>query len=386
MGLSFDFLSAVLFYAAVLILIFKYRKSFEKVYGVFFLYKTKKGLKWITKIGKKYSTIIKVLGSFGVIISVYFIIKIPLLLWDQAIKIIQPGETQSQLVLLIPGIQIPGSQFYVPFWYGIISLIILVFLHELAHALMSAAENVKLKSGGVGFLLFLPLAFIEPDEKQILRKKPITRLRIATAGSALNITLAVLTALFLTFLLTPVSAKFFQPTGVKIISTNPDYPIINSTLKEGEIITAINNYTIKTLNDLSTVLNLLQPGQLVNVTTINATHQLLLGSNPTNSSKPMIGATFEQYYEKTSFAEKHSLITLVFVVLTKFLEWFSFLNFGVGVMNLLPLWFVDGGQAVNAIFETIFKNNKALRNRLVNSIFLITLSLFLINILGPLIL
>jgi len=37
------------------------------------------------------------------------------------------------LSLVIPGVQIPGSPIFVPFWYGIIALFTVILVHEFGH-------------------------------------------------------------------------------------------------------------------------------------------------------------------------------------------------------------------------------------------------------------
>jgi membrane-associated protease RseP (regulator of RpoE activity) len=62
--------------------------------------------------------------------------------------------------------------------------------------------------------------------------------------------------------------------------------------------------------------------------------------------------------------------------------WIGFLNFGVGVMNFLPLWVVDGGQILYNVLLYFFKDEKRVV-KISSSIFWFVLLLFLINIFGP---
>ncbi|MBI5228942.1 hypothetical protein HY991_02440, partial [Candidatus Micrarchaeota archaeon] len=61
---------------------------------------------------------------------------------------------------VIPGITIP-------FWEGIIAIIIVASVHELAHGVMCNIVKLRIKSSGALLFGFLPIgAFVEPDEEK----------------------------------------------------------------------------------------------------------------------------------------------------------------------------------------------------------------------------
>lgn len=99
---------------------------------------------------------------------------------------------------------IPGINQFIPVVWGIIGLIVTLVVHEFSHAIMSKAEDIKVKSMGL-ILVLIPIGgFAEPDEEQLFGirdkdkgrengatsdKKTATRrqrIRILTAGVMAN--------------------------------------------------------------------------------------------------------------------------------------------------------------------------------------------------------
>lgn len=105
--------------------------------------------------------------------------------------IIEP-EIGASAKLVVPAVPIKGlctHAFCVPFWFWIISIFVIITPHELSHGFLMAAEKIKIKSLGFVWLLVFPGAFVEPDEKQFQKAKPVKRMKIASVGSIANIIL-----------------------------------------------------------------------------------------------------------------------------------------------------------------------------------------------------
>ena len=94
--------------------------------------------------------------------------------------------------IVIPGVDIPGSQIYVPFVYGLIGLATVLIVHEFSHGIQAVGEKIPIKSIGLMLFIILPGAFVEPDEDKLKEAKRISRLRVYAAGSIANVTLAVI--------------------------------------------------------------------------------------------------------------------------------------------------------------------------------------------------
>ncbi len=85
-------------------------------------------------------------------------------------------ETPS-VSIVIPGVDIPGSQIYVPFFYGLIGLATVLVVHEFSYGIQSVGEKIPIKSIGLLLFTILPGAFVEPDEDKLKEAKKTSRLR-----------------------------------------------------------------------------------------------------------------------------------------------------------------------------------------------------------------
>ncbi|NJD75831.1 MAG: PDZ domain-containing protein [Candidatus Methanoperedens sp.] len=177
---------------------------------------------------------------------------------------------------------IPGINEYIPFWYGIIALIVTLAVHEFAHAILCKVEGIKVKSMGI-LLAVVPIGgFAEPDEEQLLgkkeekagesfpqeSKKPATRserVRVLAAGVMANFVTALI-AFVLFFLL----LSYISPVGeVMVTNVLAGSPAETAGIKPGMVLTGINNTQINSGNDFLIYSRTLQPGSNVTLELIN---------------------------------------------------------------------------------------------------------------------
>ena len=144
--------------------------------------------------------------------------------------------------IVIPGVDIPGSQIYVPFVYGLIGLATVLVVHEFSHGVQAVGEKIPIKSIGLLLFAILPGAFVEPDEDKLKEAKRTSRLRVYAAGSIANVSLAVI-ALLLVSLFSGGIPLFFEEDGIAIDRIVSDSPS-DGVLKEGMVLQAIDNHKI----------------------------------------------------------------------------------------------------------------------------------------------
>lgn len=120
----------------------------------------------------------------------------------------QPGGT-----LLLPGVNLP-------FFEGIIALIIVLVVHEGAHAILSRIASVPLKSSGIVLFGIIPIgAFVEPDEN-ILRGTPQReQTRVLVGGSTAN------------FLTSVVCFSLFIPLAILLSGLEPGTAVLYLILR-----------------------------------------------------------------------------------------------------------------------------------------------------------
>ena len=154
---------------------------------------------------------------------------------------------------------IPGINEFIPVVWGIIGLIVALVVHEFSHAIMSKAEDIRVKSMGL-ILVLIPIGgFAEPDEEQLFGKryeqegheneetsdqKTATRrqrVRILTAGVMANFVTAFV-ALVLFFL---VIGSIAPVSNVVITDVIPGSPADDAGLTEMTVVTHINDKKIE---------------------------------------------------------------------------------------------------------------------------------------------
>ena len=173
---------------------------------------------------------------------------------------------------------IPGINQFIPVVWGIIGLIVTLVVHEFSHAIMSKAEDIKVKSMGL-ILVLIPIGgFAEPDEEQLFgirdedkdkgRENEVTpdqktatrrqRVRILTAGVMANFVTA-----FVAFVLFFIVIGSIAPvSNVVITDVIPGSPADDAGLTELTVITHINDQKIENGSVFNTHIASLPAGEV----------------------------------------------------------------------------------------------------------------------------
>ena len=171
----------------------------------------------------------------------------------------QTMQTPSEIHELRNIFLIPGINKFIPLVWGIIGLIVTLVVHEFSHAIMSKAEDIRVKSMGL-ILVLIPIGgFAEPDEEQLFGirdkdkggensvksdQKTATRrqrIRILTAGVMANFVTA-----FVAFVLFFIVIGSIAPvSNVVITDVVPGSPADDIGLTEMTVITHINDKKIE---------------------------------------------------------------------------------------------------------------------------------------------
>lgn len=276
-------LSVFLFILTIIVLLYKDRRNLERS-GILILRRTKKGKGLLIKISK-YKKFWRFIGNIGIIVSFLASFYITFHILIGTIDIIY-GVQKGGVALVIPSTSqksvYGGFYFAIPFWHWLLAIALLAFVHEMMHGIMACISKVKIKSLGIGLLAIIPLAFVEPDEKQLEKKNIGDKLRIYAAGSFANFILAVISLLLLFFFSTSIFVadgvafngyisenininksiildsyfnysivKFENKTYIVFKNKSVAYPTYPAVLNQIEgVIVRIGNYTIKDVHDL----------------------------------------------------------------------------------------------------------------------------------------
>jgi len=309
--------------------------------------------------------------------------------------------------------------FLVPIWYWLIAIIILIFPHELSHAFALSINKLRIKSLGLILFLFIPGAFVEPDEKQLKKASKFKRLQVFCAGSFSNIVTALFFILilnvFLSVAYTPAGIYYSFPTEkinktdiieinnltngmIELKTENNSYLLTNALLKEQKnktrntcfqdwpaarnnlsgTIKKIDNYRINVPKDIPFILSKHKPNDTILIETTKGIYNITLAEN---NGEPFLGIVtsydpildliapmnYRAYEIKNNNFEKigEFLLQLIVFIIA--------VCFGVAIVNILPIKPLDGGL----VLETL--TNK----KIANFISLIIFILIIYNFVGP---
>lgn len=229
----YDLVFLIAFSLFVVHFLYKRRSNLKRE-GIMYLYRTQVGIKFINYVGDKYKKTLKVLSYVsifcGYILMGTMIYLLGLLVYTyianpeivRAIKV-------PPLMPLVPYLpSLFKIDFLPPFYftYWIVSIAIIAIFHEFAHGIFARRHGIEIKTTGFGFLGPFLAAFVEPDEEQMQKKSKFAQLSVLSAGTFVNLILAILFFLLLSvfFIMTyvPAGAMFntYTPGIVKINEIN----------------------------------------------------------------------------------------------------------------------------------------------------------------------
>ena len=292
---------------------------------------------------------------------------------------VKPTEF-AELTVLIPGVTLTSASAIL---YFLLSIPIVLVVHEGAHGIVAALEKIKIKTGGFAIFIALFAGFVEPDEKEFDNAKKISRLRVIGAGATANVIFAfalgailLTNPLFAMILPDPLLEWFYdEPDGVLILSIIEGSGAEKAGLQKNDIITGIQGVPIITPLDFQKVD--LKPGETVTVT-VNRDGQQLefpveIMPSPDDPDKGLVGIMRDNAFYKPvyNFIEWDPQVSM-------FLLWLWMISFFIGIINMLPLPILDGGKFIYTIIEK--KASEAKINAIMFSIYGITFVIFGLNI------
>ncbi len=391
---------------ALFVLIF--RKKFTRV-GVTFIYRTKLGKDIIEFFGK-HERFFKIYGYLGIIFAFIFIAFgiYNIALYYANFYVFQQMHL-SAVELALP-IYIPGISIGVPIIYWLIAIIIAIVPHELSHGIVARANRIKIKNTGFGFAFgVIPIAFVELNEKKLFKSSLKSQLSVLAAGPFSNILIGIIALILYSIIvlllirgnvyfspiylnLTPVDNYSSMALGVPInhsiviqefdnkqiyyntvfIPFLGQFPAIenNSKVYYNLLITTIAEKVQNNSIFLNQVISQLKAANsTVYLTSNNKTYALsphYIVNNGVKTKK--YGIIIRPFYEKVqpyalipivsyNAFPSNNLYSFVLFWLAGLMLWIFIFSFGVGIINILPVFLISDGTTF--IFSIL---NKAMRN------------------------
>src|SRR3989344_8657187 len=257
----------VLFYLAIIIFLLLHRKRIDTQGKIILLYRTKWGLQWMEKCSQKLREWIILLGYLGVGVGFIGMAIISVILITNLYNLIIHPAATSGVSLVLPGINVPGLG-VLPFWYWLISVFLIAVVHEFSHGLVARAHKIPVKNTGIVFFGPIIGAFVEPDEKKLVKEKDIHQYSILAAGSFSNILLAMVALLLLNFIFMPLQQTMVEPVGFTFDSyVEGEYPFAKAGIIPGTVITGINGQKAKDFVEFNEEFSCINPGEEVTLMT-----------------------------------------------------------------------------------------------------------------------
>ena len=281
---------------------------------------------------------------------------------------VEPTEF-AELTVLIPGVTLTSAWAIL---YFLLSIPIVLVVHEGAHGIVATLEKIKIKNGGFAIFIALFAGFVEPDEEDFDKAKKISRLRVIGAGATSNVIFAfalgvilLTNPMFAMILPEPFLGLFYEsPEGVLVLSIIEGGGAEQAGIKENDIILKINDVRIVTPIDFQKID--LIPGEVVNVTVLRDGQEIVFPVTimpaPEDPERGLVGIMRDN---NLSFKPIYNYIEWNNPQFSMFLLWLWMISFFIGIINMLPLPILDGGKFIHTIID------KKISEKSVNGVMLV---------------
>jgi len=294
----------------------------------------------------------------------------------------------SELTVLIPGVTLTSAP---AITYFLLSIPIVLVIHEGAHGIVAALEKIKIKTGGFAIFIALFAGFVEPDEEEFDKAKKISKLRVIGAGATSNVMFAiVLGAIMLTNPIfgmvlesiplfgEPILNTFYEVSqGVLILSIIENSGAEQAGLLANDVITTINDIPIHGPADFP----ILNPGETASVSILRDGQALEFGlevmASPDDPQRGLIGIMRDNSIPYKPVMDFIDWSNVDFNI-SMFLLWLWMISFFIGIINMLPLPILDGGKFIHTIIDKRFSDKSV--NIVMWGIYAFTFALFGLNI------
>ncbi|MFT4326636.1 MAG: site-2 protease family protein [Candidatus Woesearchaeota archaeon] len=388
MGTAFyiDVALAIIFIGTIALFLLKNKKnvSFEKMafpllYAI--LYRGKFGIARMKKFVAKHREAIKVFGYssigfgfFGMIAAVFLIAFV--------IYRMIANPAQATVAPFLPFVEVPILG-YISFSHWIITIFVIVIVHESAHALVAMAHGLKVKNTGFGlfaiFIPFLPAAFVEPDDEALKKADDVVKYSVFAAGPMSNFVLFVPLLLILLFVITPVEGLLTGHNGFTFdIEHNETLPANMSGISSGTVFNTVNGNLVIDAREFSDIMYRTRPNESVMLAFVNEVgeteyeYTLVTAVNPNNPEIGYIGVLNlrNNVFIKEEYSQYAGIVSWfkgLFLLMTE-------ITFSLGLINLFPASITDGGQMFSLYLEKVSSKKK------LNKILILTLALIFLAV------
>ena len=332
-----------------------------KVGPLYFVYKTTLLNRTLGRFARKMRRVWRVFFSMGAAVGVGMLMLIVFQLVRNAFNLVYRTREAGPVQVLLP---IPGlTMRWEIFPYVIVALCVLVITHEGAHAIASLVEGISLKSSGVFLAAAIPGGLVELDDEKLDKSPYSTQLRVFAAGSSANMAVSLIFLLLMAnFALTISPFYTIVPSGVLVGGTTNGYPAEIAGIQAGDIIQGIDETRIANLDGLRAYMAQVKPGSTVTISTSRGELGLVTAPDPNNGTHAVLGVT--QLTDHIVYSPKLSFLSPDLPRQLYNVEfWIYFVTVNVALINMLPLFPLDGDRFLIALLGSLgVRNGKMIRS------------------------
>ena len=350
-GINPRLIFSLVFVAGLSALLWYDRKNIERS-SILFVRRTEKGVDLLDSISKKFPRFWNIYGWTGVFFA---LLSIPLMLLQIGWIVnnfFSTGTAEGGPSAILPGLSGEASfqagASFIPVEYWLISIGIIMIVHEASHGIIARLEDFEINSVGWLVMGVIPGAFVEPKGEKMLPGTEESngeneglwdqgtyrqRLKVLSAGSFANyVTAAVFFAAYLSLVLFLLPSFYSGPVNYTAISGSP---AAEAGLTSGTINT-VNGQDIGSFNELRGILNGTSPGENVTLDSSEGEFNFALG---------------EREGLETGFIGINRSYSAGWQWFLGLLNMVGFLNLAIGMFNMLPAKPLDGGQIIDTFVE-----------------------------------
>ncbi len=263
------------------------------------------------------------------------------------------------------------------------ALVFSLVIHEIFHGIMATSEDVEVEKTGFMLIIAFVAAFVQIAKDKLIKKSRRARLRIISIGVIINLIFALILLPILSISSLLISPLYESSQGALILGVVPDSPAEAAKLERGDIIigikiiefrTVTGYYSISSSDDLITNLRNIVPDDPFVIETLNGDISIT-GTEPPEDSNLITGSYIGVHiYDYTPSKNKFLSKFLPYWIEMEIL-WLININLILGLFNLLPLPFSDGGKLLDTLLEGISNNKRIVTLRisyLLSGILLVT--------------
>ncbi|MFB6190666.1 MAG: site-2 protease family protein [Candidatus Nanohaloarchaea archaeon] len=356
----------IVFVSGLAALLYLDRDKIQRHFILFYR-RTERGLDFIDRTARRAPRFWNYYGWLGVLTGLASVVISFALMAQVYGQMLVSRSVENGPSLVLPGLvsqnQFQAGVSFVPVEYWVIGVGIIMAVHEFSHGIVARAEDFNINSVGWIVMGIFPGAFVEPEGENMLPSGDgeretseggiwdqgswTSRLKVLGAGSLAN----YITAAVFFLVAVGMAAAVTQPSDVFYVA-DEGFPAAEAGMTNGSLV-EINGVNIESPADVENVSDSIKPGEKVSLWTSEG--------NFTVTAVERKG--FENGYVGIRVGQQRAIKQSLSPYRAG-LQWFvsllqtvAFLNFVIGLFNMLPLKPLDGGFMVETVLEEYYPDS-----------------------------